>query len=146
MHCNNCWSFKHVFNIVQSKILPFFIKTPLVPAHFNTRHLFSRNSMPCPLTNFGQSSATLSLHSTRTSSRNPALGDVQRPRPCHQDSIRSQPTRGPMPVPSDDANANAVEPPAYTAAAPPLAPSAEAAAAPPEKPAPRTPLAKGQGR
>ena len=28
-------------------------------AHFNTRHLFSRNLMQCPLTNFGQSSATL---------------------------------------------------------------------------------------
>ncbi len=38
--------------------------------------------MPCPLTNFGQSSATFSPHSTTTSSRNPALGDVQRPSTC----------------------------------------------------------------
>jgi hypothetical protein len=32
MHCNNCWSFKRSFHIVQSKNLPFFIKTPLVHA------------------------------------------------------------------------------------------------------------------
>ncbi len=31
---------------------------------------------------FGQSSVTLSPHSTTISSRNPALGDVQRPRTC----------------------------------------------------------------
>ncbi len=82
MHCNNCWSFKHALNIVPSKNLPFFIKTPLIPAHFNTRHLFSRNSVPCPLMNFGQRSATLSQHSTRTSSRNLELGDILRPSPC----------------------------------------------------------------
>ncbi len=64
----------------------------------------------------------------------------------HQDSIRSRPTCGPMPVISDDANANAVKPPADAAAAPPPAPAAEAAAAPPEKPAPPTPFAKrGRG-
>ncbi len=26
-----------------------FIKTPLIPSHFNMRHLFSRHSIPCPL-------------------------------------------------------------------------------------------------
>jgi hypothetical protein len=82
MHCNSCWSFKHAFKIVPSKNLPFFIKIPLIPTHYNTRHLFFNTRQPCPLTNFGQISATLSQHSTRTSSRNPALGDVPRPSPC----------------------------------------------------------------
>jgi hypothetical protein len=59
-----------------------FIKSPLIPAHFNKRHLFSRNSIPCPLMIFGQSSAVLSPISTRTSSRKPALGDVPLPCPC----------------------------------------------------------------
>jgi hypothetical protein len=53
-----------------------------------------------------------------------------------------------MPVPSYDANANAVEPPADAAAAapaPPPAPAAEAAA-PPKKPAlPTPPANKGRG-
>jgi hypothetical protein len=69
-------------------------------------------------------------------------GQALVPQVHHQDSIRSRPTRGPMPVPSDEANATAVEPPADAAAAPPPAPAAEAAATPPEKPAPPTPLAK----
>jgi hypothetical protein len=53
-----------------------------------------------------------------------------------------------MPVPSNDANANAVEPPAYPSAAAPAAlpASAAEAAAPPEKPALLTPPAnKGRG-
>jgi hypothetical protein len=53
-----------------------------------------------------------------------------------------------MPVPSDDANANAVESPAdAAAAAPALQPAAAAeAAAPPEKPAlPTPPANKGRG-
>ena len=54
-----------------------------------------------------------------------------------------------MPVPSDDANTNAVEPPADAAAAapaPPPAPAAEAAAAPPGKPALHTPPPKRAGK
>jgi hypothetical protein len=39
-------------------------------------YCYVENLMPCPLTNFGQISATLSPHSTTTSSRNPALGEV----------------------------------------------------------------------
>jgi hypothetical protein len=62
------------------------------------------NPMPCPLPNFGQSSATLSLHSTTTSSRNPARGDVQRPSTGSASSVTQtasvpRPTSGPMPVP-----------------------------------------------
>jgi hypothetical protein len=51
-----------------------------------------------------------------------------------------------MPVPSDDANANAVEPPADTAAAAPALPPASAAeaAAPPEKPVLTPPANKGR--
>ncbi len=66
----------------------------------------------------------------------------------HPDCFRARPTCGPMPVPSDDANANAVEPPADAAAAFPAPPPATAAesAAPPEKPAlPTPPANKGRG-
>jgi hypothetical protein len=53
-----------------------------------------------------------------------------------------------VPVPSHDANANAVDPPADAAPAAPAlppAPAAEAASAPPEKPLPLTPLSKKSG-
>ena len=30
MHCNHCWSFKHTLNIVPSKSLTYFNKTPLI--------------------------------------------------------------------------------------------------------------------
>jgi hypothetical protein len=50
-----------------------------------------------------------------------------------------------MLVTFDDANPDAVEPPADAASAPPPAPAAEAAASPPEKPAQPTPLAKTGG-
>ncbi len=46
------------------------------------RHLFSRNTIPCPLKIFWQSSAVLSPISAITSSRKPALEDVPLPCPC----------------------------------------------------------------
>ncbi len=67
-------------------------------------YCYVENPMPCPLTNFGQSYVTLSLHSSTTSSRNPALGDVQRPSTCPAsssdsgafcDRSNSQPVPGP---------------------------------------------------
>ena len=30
MHCNHCWSFKHTLNMVQSKNLTYFNKTPII--------------------------------------------------------------------------------------------------------------------
>ena len=30
MHCNHCWSFKHTLNIVPSKSLTYFNKTPII--------------------------------------------------------------------------------------------------------------------
>jgi len=30
MHCNHCWSFKHTLNIVPSKNLTYFNKTPII--------------------------------------------------------------------------------------------------------------------
>ena len=30
MHCNHCWSFKHALNIVPSKNLTYFNKTPII--------------------------------------------------------------------------------------------------------------------
>ena len=30
MHCNHCWSFKHALNIVPSKNLTCFNKTPII--------------------------------------------------------------------------------------------------------------------
>ena len=30
MHCNHCWSFKHALNIVSSKNLIYFNKTPII--------------------------------------------------------------------------------------------------------------------
>ena len=64
LHCNHCWSFKHALNIIPSKNLTYFNKTPFIPSHFNTRHLFSRSLIPCTLTLFAQNSATLSPLST----------------------------------------------------------------------------------
>ncbi len=108
--------------------------------------------MPCPLTNFGQSSVTLSPHSTTTSSKNPALGDVQRPSTCHASSssrLLPCPThlwsqartlwrhqRQRRWAPADAAAAAPAPPPA----------SAAEAAAPPEKPAlPTPPANNGRG-
>ncbi len=75
-------------------------------------------------------------------------GQALVPQVRHPDCFRARPTRGPMPVPTDDTNANAVEPPADAAAAAPAlppAPAAEAAALP-EKPAlPTPPANKGRG-
>jgi hypothetical protein len=48
-----------------------------------------------------------------------ASGQALVPQVRHPDCFRAQPTRGPMPVPSDDANANAVKPPADAASAAP---------------------------
>jgi len=62
MYFNNCWSFRNTFNVVQSKSLTYF--DPFIPSYFNTRHLFSRNLIPCTLTLFAQNSATLLPHST----------------------------------------------------------------------------------
>ncbi len=56
---NNCWSFRHTFNVVQSKSLTYFDKTPFIPSNFNTRHSFSRTLIPCTLTPLAQNSATL---------------------------------------------------------------------------------------
>jgi hypothetical protein len=30
MHCNHCWSFKHALNIIPSKNLTYFNKTPII--------------------------------------------------------------------------------------------------------------------
>ena len=30
MHCNHCWSFKHALNIVPSKNLTYFNRTPII--------------------------------------------------------------------------------------------------------------------
>ena len=30
LHCNHCWSFKHALNIIPSKILTYFNKTPII--------------------------------------------------------------------------------------------------------------------
>ena len=59
MYLNNCWSFRNTFNVVQTKSLTYFDMTPFIPSHCNTRHLFSRNLIPCTLTLFAQNSATL---------------------------------------------------------------------------------------
>ncbi len=75
-------------------------------------------------------------------------GQALVPQVRHPDCFRAQPTRGPMPVPSDDANANAVKPPADAASAAPAPQPASAAeaAAPPEKLAlPTPPANKGRG-
>jgi hypothetical protein len=102
-------------------------------------YCYVENLMPCPLTNFGQSSVTLSPHSTTISSRNPALGDVQRPRTC---PASSSPRLLPCPThPWSHASTlwrhqrQRHRAPADAAAAvpaPPPAPAAESAA-PPEK-------------
>ncbi len=77
-----------------------FIKSPLIPVHFNTRHLFSRNLIPCPLMIFWQSSTILTPISTRTSSRKPALGNVLLPCPCPASlSPRLHPYQRPTPLP-----------------------------------------------
>ncbi len=59
MYLNNCWSFRNIFNVVQTKSLTYFNMTPFIPSHFNTRHLFSRNLIPCTLMLFAHNSATL---------------------------------------------------------------------------------------
>lgn len=30
LHCNHCWSFKHALNIIPSKNLTYFNKTPII--------------------------------------------------------------------------------------------------------------------
>ncbi len=37
MYFNHCWSFRHTFNVVESKNLTYFNKTPLFP-HTSTQH------------------------------------------------------------------------------------------------------------
>jgi hypothetical protein len=97
-----------LFTNIASKNIPIFIKTPLIPAHFNLRHLFTSKLDAIPLDEFGQNSATLSPLYTRTSSRNPALGksccQALVPQVRHQDCVSAC-----------DANANDVNPPADAA-------------------------------
>ena len=117
MHCNHRWSFKHALNIIPSKNLTYFNKISFIPSHFNTRQLFSRNSMPSLLTHFGQNSTTLSQLSTRTSSRKPRLQPCPKPprrrrrRRCRRRQVPLRHRRAPSADP-----------------APPLAPAAKAAA------------------
>ena len=68
MHCNHCWSFKHTLNIVPSKNLTYFNKTPIIQHKASIHKEFY--AMP-------PDSLRTELHdsplSTRTSSRKPRL-------------------------------------------------------------------------
>ena len=64
MYFNNCWSFKHAFNIDPSKNLTYSNKTLFYSYTLQHEDLSSRNLIPCILTLFGQNSATLSPLST----------------------------------------------------------------------------------
>ncbi len=44
MHCNHCWSFKHAMNIVPSKNLTYFNKTPIIQHKASIHKEF--NAMP----------------------------------------------------------------------------------------------------
>ncbi len=78
-----------LLTLSRPKKLIYFNKTPIIPSRLNTRHLLSRNSMPCPLTHFGQNSTTLSQLSTRRSSRKPSLEVVPWPSPYSASSSPS---------------------------------------------------------
>jgi hypothetical protein len=52
------------YRLVRTSLFKKFNQTPFIPSHFNTRHLFSRNLIPCTLTLFAQNSATLLLLSS----------------------------------------------------------------------------------
>jgi hypothetical protein len=82
MYCNNCWSFKHAFNKYNVQEITISSST----LKFEASILKELDAIP--LTKFGQNSAALSQLSTRTTSRNLALGEVQLPS-ClrHQDCI-----------------------------------------------------------
>ena len=105
LHCNHCWSFKHALNIIPSKNLTYFNKTPII------QHKASilKNFMPCLLTLFGQNSTTLSPLSTRTSSRKPRL------QPC--------PNSEAAPAGAGDADADADDVKSPCAAVEPLPPT-----------------------
>ena len=127
LHCNHCWSFKHALNIIPSKNLTYFNKTPIIQHKASILKEF----MPCLLTLFWQNSTTLSPLSTRASSRKPRLQPCPKP-PRRRRRRRCRCRR--RQVPLRHRRAPSADP------APPLAPAAkvasEASAVSPQKPAP----------
>ena len=104
MHCNHCWSFKHTLNIVPSKNLTYFNKTPIIQHKASIHKEF--NAMP-------PDSLRTELHdsplSTRTSSRKPRL------QPC--------PNSEAAPAGAGDADADADDVKSPCAAVEPLLPT-----------------------
>ena len=138
MYLNNCWSFRNTFNVVQTKSLTYFDKTPFIPSHFNTRHLFSRNLIPCTLTLFAQNSVTLLPLSTSILKKAGVGGcPVAKPLTC---KFEAKTVHAPN---SADGTCTAEEGHHEEQAPPPPA-AAEAAAAASESPAlPTLPQSKG---
>ncbi len=139
IYLNTCLTVKHALNIIPSKNLTYFNKTSFILSHFKTSHLFQGTwcHAPCRISDrvprlsnsFPQEYHQEIRRWGRPTTTLKAL--VQQFR--RHDCIRAWPTRGPMPVPYDDTNNNAVEPPADAAAAPLLAPEADTTAACPKK-------------
>ncbi len=106
MHCNHSWSFKHTLNIVQSKNLTYFNKTPIIQHKASILKNFY--AMP-------PDSLRTELHdsplSTRTSSRKPRL------QPC------SNSEAAPAGAGDADADADADDVKSPCAAVEPLAPT-----------------------
>jgi hypothetical protein len=138
IYFNNCWYFRNPFNVVQSKSLTYFNKTPFIPSHFNTSHLFSRNLIPCTLTLVAQNSATLLLLSTSILKKAGVGGcPVAKPLTCKFEAKTAH-------APDCADGTGAAEEGQHEEQAPPPPSAAEAAAAARESPAPPTPpKAKG---
>ena len=130
LHCNHCWSFKHALNIIQSKNLTYFNKTPIIQRKASILKEFYamppdslRTELHNSLTAFYENI----LKKTKTTTM-PELGSRSRRRRRRRCRCRRRQ------VPLRRRRAPSADP------APPLAPAAEAAAeasaVPPEKPAP----------
>ena len=107
MHCNHCWSFKHTLNIVPSKNLTYFIKTPIIQQKASIRKEFYtmppdafRTELPDSLTAFYENILKKAGAGGRP---------VAKPLIC---KFVTKTTTMPEAAPSSDAdaNANAVEP------------------------------------
>ena len=130
MHCNHCWSFKHALNIIPSKNLTYFNKTPIIQHKASILKEFYAMPPDSLLTELHDSLTAFYeniLKKTKTTTM-PELGSRSRRRRRRRCRCRRRQ------VPLRHRRAPSADP------APPLAPAAkaaaEASAVSPQKPAP----------
>jgi hypothetical protein len=129
---------------IASKNLPFFIKTPLIPVHFNLRHLFSRNSMPYPLTDLTEFSYSLTAFYENIL-RKSCSGGSPAAKPLPSKFVTKIAS---LPVLSHDASTNSSDPPTNASPASPAlppAPAVDAASGSPQNSSRRRPPPKRAG-